>query len=92
MIFTEYELESCKGRGTEHLATRFAAKEAFFKACNIDKFEWKDIEVRNLKSGSPTIRLSENINSKLSFKFIKISLSQTRRNAIAFVMLDYTKK
>lgn len=91
-LFTEYEINYCKNKGMEHLASRFAAKEAFLKACNIEKLDWKDIEIRNLKSGKPVIRLNGKIKAKLSFKSIKISLSQTRKNAAAFVMVDYTKK
>ena len=91
-LFTRYEIDYCKRRGVEHLASRFAAKEAFFKASKIRKLSWKDIEIRNLKSGKPIIRLSEKIKTKLSFRFIKISLSQTKKNAIAWVIVDYTKK
>lgn len=91
-LFTRYEIDYCKKIGIEHLASRFAAKEAFFKACNIKKMSWKDIEIRNLKSGKPIIRLNEKIKTKLSLKSIKVSLSQTRKNAVAFVTVDYTKK
>jgi len=91
-LFTEYEINYCKNKGIEHLASRFAAKEAFFKACNIEKLDWKGIEIRNLKSGKPIIRLSRKIKTKLNLKSIKITLSQTRKNAAAFVMMDYTKK
>ena len=91
-LFTEYEINYCKNKGIEHLASRFAAKEAFFKACNMEKLDWKGIEIINLKSGKPAIRLSRKIKAKLSLKSIKITLSQTRKNAAAFVMVDYTKK
>jgi len=91
-LFTDYEINYCKNKGIEHLASRFAAKEAFFKACNIDKLDWKDIEVRNIKSGKPIIILSRKIKVKLKLDSVKVSLSQTKKNAIAFVVLDYSKK
>jgi len=91
-LFTKYEIDYCKNRGIEHLASRFAAKEAFFKACNLRKLSWKDIEIRNIKSGKPVIILSKKIKAKLSFKSVKVSLSQTGKNAMAFVIINYTKK
>ena len=91
-LFTRYEIDYCKNRGVEHLASRFAAKEAFFKACGITPMSWKDIEVGSLKNGEPVLKISDKLKEKIRFESIKISLSQTRRNAIAFVMLDYSKK
>ena len=88
-LFTKFEIEYCRNRGIEHLASRFAAKEAFFKAFNVRDMSWNDVEIQNLKSGKPIIRLSKKIKTKLSFLSIQVSLSQTKNNAIAIVIADY---
>jgi holo-[acyl-carrier protein] synthase len=62
-IFTESELAYC-GRHRDpgrHYAARFAAKEAAMKALGTGwsaAVGWKTIEVVNLPSGQPTLRLS----------------------------------
>ncbi len=62
-IFTETELAYCarhKDPG-RHYAARFAAKEAAMKALGTGwnaAVSWRAIEVVNLPSGQPTLRLS----------------------------------
>ena len=61
-IFTEKELDYSKKKkfSHQHLAARYAAKEAVLKAFGDRKsklINWKDIEVKNLWSGRPTIDL-----------------------------------
>jgi holo-[acyl-carrier protein] synthase len=61
-IFTPRELEYCrsKRRSGEHLAARFAAKEAVLKAFGTGisrRMRWTDVEVVKDRFGRPEIRL-----------------------------------
>jgi holo-[acyl-carrier protein] synthase len=61
-IFTARELEYCRGkrRSGEHLAARFAAKEAVLKAFGTgisQRMRWTDVEVVKDRLGRPEIRL-----------------------------------
>jgi holo-[acyl-carrier protein] synthase len=94
-IFTEKELEYSneKTSSYQHLAARFAAKEAVVKALGsglTSRMEWKDIEVWNEQSGKPNVRLSgevKRISKDMGVKDIIISMSHTRTYAIANVIL-----
>jgi holo-[acyl-carrier protein] synthase len=94
-IFTDKELEYSneKVSSYQHLAARFAAKEAVLKALGngwTNRIEWKDIEVWNERSGKPNVRLSGEvlrISKELNVKDIIISMSHTRTYAIANVIL-----
>ncbi|AFN75787.1 holo-acyl-carrier-protein synthase [Melioribacter roseus P3M-2] len=60
-IFTISELEYClsKKNKYQHLAARFAAKEAITKALSSVNVSpgWKDIEISNLSNGRPVVNL-----------------------------------
>ena len=94
-VFTPHEIAYCqpKRRRFEHLAARFAAKEAMFKALGTGwtgKLRWTDVEVRNEPSGKPYITLSgaaKELAEGLGVQTILVSLSHTRQYAIAQVML-----
>jgi holo-[acyl-carrier protein] synthase len=94
-IFTEKELEYSneKTSSYQHLAARFAAKEAVVKALGsglTSRMEWKDIEVWNEQSGKPNVRLDgevKRISKDMGVKDIIISMSHTRTYAIANVIL-----
>ena len=94
-IFTEKELEYSHGRTSsyQHLAARFAAKEAVLKALGngwTNKVEWKNIEVWNEKSGKPNVRLSgeaEKVSKRLGVADIIVSISHTRTYAVANAIL-----
>src|SRR5213078_3793309 len=63
-IYTENEIAYCNNCADPpiHFAARFAAKEAAFKALGTGwaaGVKWKDIEVRRLPSGQPTLHLFE---------------------------------
>jgi holo-[acyl-carrier protein] synthase len=87
--------ERARGAGTsrhaEHLAARFAAKEAVLKALSTGTVGvgWQDIEVVSLESGAPTILLhgrgAEHARS-LGITRWHVSLSHTRTMAIASVI------
>ena len=61
-IFTKTELDYCLNKKNmyQHLAARFAAKEAVVKAISAGKkngFRWKDIEIYNEFNGMPSVKL-----------------------------------
>lgn len=90
-IFTEKELEYCfnKKNYSQHLAARFAGKEAVIKALSSfkEKINLNDIEILNNRGKIPTVKLK---NAK---KYdIKISLSHNKNNAIAFVLISKGKR
>ena len=90
-IFTEHEIAYCKNKGMEHLAGRFTAKEAFAKACETG-IAWHDVEIRNLSSGKPILLVNEKIMNRFKIKNIEVSISHTRNNAIAFVIVQHRIK
>jgi holo-[acyl-carrier protein] synthase len=90
-VFTPTELEYClaKRRRIEHLAGRFAAKEAVLKVLGTgwrDGIRWTDIEIRNLPSGEPRVFLSgrvRQIADQMDLVEILISISHIETHAIA---------
>lgn len=88
-IFTKSELDYCltKKNSAQHLAARFAAKEAVFKALPFDEVSLKKIEITKDKSGKPQVLLHDDRAKDIMFK---ISLSHTDKYATAFV-IAYTK-
>jgi len=88
-LFTEHEINYCSKRGVEHLASRFAAKEAFAKAINVQKLSWKDIEVMNLSSGKPYLKIKRQLENKLKIKSIDASISNIKKFAVAVVIVNH---
>ena len=86
-LFTKHEISYCKNRGISHLASRFAAKEAFMKATGFSKLKWHDVEVRNLTSGKPYFWINKVVKKKLKIKSVELSISQTKKNAVAVVLV-----
>jgi len=94
-IFTDKELEYSneKTSSYQHLAARFAAKEAVLKALGsglTSRMEWRDIEVWNEESGKPNVRLTgevERVSQARGVSNIIISMSHTRTYAVASVIL-----
>jgi len=95
-VFTQKEIEYCnsKSQPAQHYAARFAAKESYMKAIgtgwsNSAKFE--EIEIINDEKGTPEIILhggtSEYFENS-SFSKILLSLSHTKRQAVAFVVIS----
>lgn len=95
-VFTEEELTYSKNKGETHLhlAARFAAKEALFKALGKGLSEgmtWTDVEVRNDETGRPLIHLKGRaleIAEELGVKAIHTSLSHTDDCSMAVVILE----
>lgn len=93
-IYTDREIQYCEQFNDKkylHYAARFAAKESFSKAIGtgITKgFKFSEIGVRNLASGEPTIELFGGLSKKWSKNNIKISLSHSDKNAIAYLIIE----
>jgi len=81
-VFTEEELANAKKRGSlyQHLAGRFAAKEAVFKALGDINLNWKDLEISNDKEGKPSCKF---LNAKGKGKDVIISISHVKNYAVA---------
>jgi holo-[acyl-carrier protein] synthase len=81
-IFTKEELNNAKARISiyQHLAGRFAAKEAVFKALGDESLTWKDLEVLNDKDGKPFCNF---LNSKGRGVNVVISISHVKNYALA---------
>jgi len=90
-VFTSAELKYCMGRKREieHLAGRFAAKEAVLKVLGTgwrSGINWTDIEIRNAPSGQPKVRLSgkcREIADELRLSSILVSISHIETHAVA---------
>ncbi len=90
-VFTPAELDYCldKKRCIEHLAGRFAAKEAVLKVLGTgwrDGITWTDVEISNSPSGQPRVRLAgrcRQIADELGLAGIFISISHIGTHAIA---------
>ena len=81
-VFTEKELENAKTRGSlyQHLAGRFAAKEAVFKALGNMKLALKEVQILNDKDGKPFCQV---LNNKAKDCAILVSISHVKNYAVA---------
>ncbi len=88
-VFTETELENANTRVSfyQHLAGRFAAKEAVFKAMGDSKLSWQDIQVYNNHEGKPICQF---LNGKYKDINVYISISHVKTYAVANALI--TKK
>lgn len=91
-VFTWAERDYCDRqtkRRFEHLAARFAAKEAVFKALGTGwsgGIAWTDVEVIRSEQGRPGARLSgvaAEVAEKIGIVLWHLSLSHTETHAIA---------
>ena len=90
-VFTPAERDYCRGRKREleHLAGRFAAKEAVLKVLGTgwrDGIAWTDIEVTNASSGEPHVRLAgrcAELAAGRGITRVLISISHTDTHAMA---------
>lgn len=88
-IYTNKEIDYCysKEDPAPHLSVRYSAKEAVVKALSslgIDQVDYKDIEITNNSNGIPFVTLN---NSSVKQIEIKISLSHSKDNSIAFAIV-----
>lgn len=93
--FTHSELAYCAGKRypARHLAARFAAKEALFKALagRVPHDFWREVEVVEAGDGSPRLVLRgrvKEVADHLGVKSVLVSLSHTKTLATASVVLE----
>jgi len=90
-IFTPGELEYCRGkrRMYEHLAARFAGKEAVLKAFGTglaQRMRWTDVEIVREGGGRPCVRLHGRVAERAveeRLVDLDVSLSHTDGLAVA---------
>lgn len=93
-LFTQAERAYCRGRSRrhEHLAARWAAKEAVGKALGTGiggAVSWQDVEVITAADGRPAIRLHGEASrwaKRHGLTQLEVSLSHTRELAMAYVV------
>jgi holo-[acyl-carrier protein] synthase len=89
-VFTKEELENAKTRGSlyQHLAGRFAAKEAVFKAMGDAELSWKDVEILNDSEGKPYCQILNGRGKKID---VHISISHVKNYAVANAIITQKK-
>jgi holo-[acyl-carrier protein] synthase len=95
-VFTDAERTYCdsKANRVERYAARFAAKEAGMKALGTGwnhGVRWRDVEVCRQPGGRPTIKFhgkAAEVAARLGAAHVALSLSHTREQAIAQVILE----
>ncbi len=89
-IFTSREIQYCmkKKNKYQHLAARFAAKEAFFKALG-KRISWTAVELYNLSSGKPELKIQN--QRRLRIEKAHVSISHLKDYAVASVILEGEK-
>jgi holo-[acyl-carrier protein] synthase len=93
-VLTERELQYCHSQRhpAEHLAARFAAKEAVLKALGTglsDGIRWTDVEILKARGGRPLVALhgsAQSLADRRQLRRIDVSLSHTTQMAIAFAV------
>jgi holo-[acyl-carrier protein] synthase len=94
-IFTTAELTYACARKSpyQHLAARFAAKEAIMKAFKSDRnglLCWREIEIHRRANGTPQVVVKgrlKKLKDKYNIKQITVSLSHTHRYAVSTAIL-----
>ncbi len=94
-VYTKRELAYANSKRFpyQHLAARFAAKEAIFKALGeVERnfVGWKNVEILNDAYGKPIVRWhgdAEKVRRKRKLKDVVVSLSHTENYAVASAML-----
>ncbi len=95
-VFVEEELEYARTKLKPHLhlAARFAAKEAFFKALGKGfgrGINWTDVAVRNLPGGKPDLCVkgkAMELAEEMGVRTVHLSLSHTLDSGMAVVILE----
>jgi len=90
-LFTPRESGYCRRRRRcyEHIAARFAAKEAVLKSLGTGigaRMQWTDVEIVTARTGRPQVKLSGEVArraQRLGVADVDVSLSHTEGLAIA---------
>lgn len=93
-LFTsgEFAYATAQRRPEDHLAARFAGKEAVFKALGMglmDGLSWTDVEFTSAPGGRPVARLTgdaQRCAERLDMRELEVSLSHSGGIAIAQVL------
>ncbi len=93
-VYTTHEIGYCQSRkqATQHFAGRWAAKEAVLKALGTGwrrGISWRDVEIRNLKAGTPTVTLyggARDYMEQQRIAQVMISISHCRSHATAYAI------
>lgn len=95
LIENEQISDGKKQHCCEHLAVRFAAKEAFVKALGtgFTDFSLKEIYITNQENGKPILNVTGKADEKLKELYgsecrIHVSLSHEKEYAVAFVIIE----
>src|SRR5213080_4904290 len=94
-VFTEAEVWQCRDKATR-LAARFAAKEAISKALGtgIHGVAWREMEIVQLRSGRPTVRLHGKAKlraEQLGISAFDVSMSDLAHFSIAIAIAAQTE-
>jgi holo-[acyl-carrier protein] synthase len=92
-IFTDGEIAYARSKknSVQHLAARFAVKEAVAKALATGwqgGFRWKDIEVGNDANGKPSVALSGGLRTRLAGANIHISISHSDTVVVGVAIVE----
>jgi len=98
-VYTDRELAYARSKRFpyQHLAARFAAKEAIFKALGeVEKnfVGWRNVEILNDAYGKPVVHwhgAAERVRKKRNLKGAVVSLSHTENYAVASALLIFGK-
>lgn len=96
-VLTEREMSYCRGRPrpAEHMAARFAAKEAVLKAFGTGLAEgirWTDVEIVRDSRGRPAVELhgrAARLAAKQGLRAVEVSLSHTAHLAVAHAVATW---
>ena len=97
-IYTKTEIDYSISRKNkyQHLAARFAAKEAIYKALSSDTdriYSWQDIEIYNEVNGLPKVKLFGQLKDYLgSEKELRISMSHSENYVTCVALLSSADK
>lgn len=88
-VFTRHELDySLPKKGCyQHLAARFAAKEALFKATQV-RFRWQDVQIENDENGKPFYTFAEALKSRFEGCNLTLTISHTKEYAVALAVYE----
>jgi holo-[acyl-carrier protein] synthase len=95
-VFTEREIQQCRGK-INRFAARFAAKEAISKALGtgIHGVAWREMEIVQLRSGRPTVRLHGKAKlraEQLGISAFDVSMSDLAHFSIAIAIAAQTDR
>ncbi|MFA7288412.1 MAG: holo-ACP synthase [Melioribacteraceae bacterium] len=97
-IYTENELKYSlsKKNKYQHLAARFAAKEAIFKALSpslgSNNITWQEIEVTNMPNGMPKVKLLGRFEKFIEQdKTLHVTISHSENYVVCFAVYNNNK-